>query len=67
MHAETLGEATPEQRASTLWALLKSSRQHLLKDGKPIEGDEASVAELTRRHEEWITTQRPLLKSLGVL
>ncbi len=67
LHAESLGNLTAEQRAQALWTALKSTRQALIRDGKAIEGDEASVAELVQRHQEWSAGPRKLLLSLDLL
>jgi hypothetical protein len=52
---------------SAVWALLRASGQGLVKDGKPIEGDEASVREITERLAEWRKSQQPIMKRLELM
>jgi SAM-dependent methyltransferase len=48
------------------WAVLSSQSQSLLKDGQPLEGEEANLAELRQRFAEFIEKRLPVLKQLGV-
>ena len=52
---------------NAVWALLRASGQGLVKDGKPIEGDEASVREIKERLDEWRKSQQPIMRRLELM
>ena len=49
-----------------VWQSLRSTGQGLIKDGQPIQGEEASLQELAERLREWQSGPGPLVESLGV-
>ncbi|WP_324132742.1 class I SAM-dependent methyltransferase [Bosea sp. (in: a-proteobacteria)] len=49
------------------WARLSAQGQSLLKDGQPLHGAEANLAELRLRLEAFNETRVPVLKQLGVI
>jgi len=53
--------------ASAVWALLRASGQGLVKDGKTIEGDQASVQEITERLAEWTKSHQPIMRQLELV
>lgn len=49
------------------WAALSAQGQTLLKDGQPLQGAEANLAELRRRFASFSDQRLPVLKHLGVV
>jgi hypothetical protein len=59
-------KATPTV-AAAVWDVLKAAGQGLVKDGKNIDGDAASLQELAERYEEWSAGQKPIAQHLGLI
>ncbi|KQP34945.1 methyltransferase regulatory domain-containing protein [Methylobacterium sp. Leaf100] len=55
--------ADPVQRA---WAVLQAQGQRLVKDGKPLDGDEANLADLRERYDTFVKTRLPVFRQLGI-
>jgi hypothetical protein len=55
--------ADPVQRA---WAVLQAQGQRLVKDGKPLDGAEANLADLRERYDTFVKTRLPVLRQLGI-
>ncbi|MBK8530136.1 MAG: methyltransferase regulatory domain-containing protein [Rubrivivax sp.] len=53
--------------AAAVWDVLKAAGQGLVKDGKNIDGDAASLQELAERYEEWSAGQKPIAQHLGLI
>lgn len=64
--ARRTGRKTPEEWAAAAWQSLASQNQRLVKDGKPLEGAEENLAELTLQAKEFAEKRLPVLKTLGV-
>jgi hypothetical protein len=60
------GKKQPKEWAQTVWEVLASQSQRLLKDGKAIELIEDNIAELTRQAEEFSSKKLPIIKALGI-
>lgn len=66
MSAHAEGAMSPESAAQQAWAVLKSRSQRLLREGKPIEGDEENLAEMVKRAQDFFTQEQPILQALGI-
>lgn len=49
-----------------VWRVLSAQGQSILKDGKPLEGEDANLAELRAQYELFARKRLPVLKSLGI-
>lgn len=58
--------ADDQQLVRQVWQALRGSGQSLIKDGKPIEGDAASLQELAERLQEWRAGPATVAGRLGV-
>lgn len=67
VHAAAEGGEIDAERAKRLWGTLRASGHQLTRDGKVIEGEDASIAELLQLWGGWQKGQMPLLRQLGVL
>jgi len=54
------------QLARFVWEILSSRNQRLVHDGKTLEGDEESLAELRKRATEFLAKSRPVYAALGI-
>jgi SAM-dependent methyltransferase len=58
------GQTEPSDLALFVWDILRGQNQILLKDGAPIEGAEANIAELTKQASEFAEKRLPNLNGL---
>ena len=56
----------PADWAKSAWSLLNSQGQRVVKDGNPLEGDAANLAEIESRAQDFAKKRLPLLKTLMV-
>tara|TARA_E500000318_G_scaffold88124_1_gene85249 strand:- start:10681 stop:12207 length:1527 start_codon:yes stop_codon:yes gene_type:complete len=49
-----------------LWRVLKAQGESIVKEGKPLEGEDANLAELRAQYELFEIKRLPVLKSLGI-
>lgn len=61
------GRKQPADWAAFVWQILSSQGQALMKEGKPLEGAEANLAELNVQAQGFADRQLPLLKALQVV
>ena len=66
LHARAQGLETPADWARIAWQALAAQGQTLTKEGEPIVGNEASVAELTRIATEFAERRLPVLRALQI-
>jgi hypothetical protein len=52
--------------APQVWDVLKPQGKRLLRDGQPLLGDAANLAELNRLAQEFVARRLPLLRTLGL-
>ena len=52
--------------AAFAWQHLSTNGKRFVKDGEPLDGEQASVAELRRRADTFVAARLPLFKQLGV-
>ncbi len=64
--ARSEGLATPAEWAAFTWRFLDAQKHSVLKDGKPLDGEEANLQELQRLAEKFAAEELPLLIKLGV-
>jgi len=62
-----LGISDPKEWSEKAWALLSSSNQRFLKDGKTIESDEDNLAEMLRRANEFLIKRMQVMKALQII
>jgi methyltransferase-like protein len=62
-----LGISDPKEWSEKAWALLSSSNQRLLKDGKTLESDEDNLAEILRRANEFSIKRMQIMKALQIM
>ncbi len=55
-----------DQLARFVWQILSSRNQRLVRDGKTLEGDEESLAELRKRATAFLAKSRPVYTALGI-
>lgn len=60
------GKKTPAEWVDATWAILSGQGQRLLKEGKPLETEADTRAELTSQAEAFAEKQLPVLKTLGI-
>lgn len=58
--ARSEGETTPEAWSHYAWNVLKAQNQHLVKDGKTVEGDADNLAQLLSMAREFARSRLPL-------
>jgi SAM-dependent methyltransferase len=63
LRAAALKDADPP---AYLWRRLKAQGQVIQKDGQPLQGDDANLAELRTRYEAFKTKRLPILERLGL-
>ncbi len=66
LRAHCAGATTPQACAESVWAILVSQGQKLMKDGVVLEAVEDNLAELTSQAESFLSRQLPLLERLAV-
>lgn len=49
-----------------VWRVLSGQNQSIVRDGKPLEGEEANMAELRAQYDLFESKRLPVLKSLGI-
>ncbi|MCG5498999.1 class I SAM-dependent methyltransferase [Ectothiorhodospira variabilis] len=67
MLARSQGHKQPQEWARFVWDILSQQGQRLVKEGKPVEGAEANVAELTEQAQGFADQQLPILKALQIV
>jgi hypothetical protein len=60
------GKKKPEEWAQSVWEILASQGQSIIKDGKTLQGAEENLAELTAQAKTFSEKQLPILKALGI-
>lgn len=65
--AKSAGHKTSDDWASFAWEVIKSQNQKILKDGKPIDSEEANLAELRKYAAIFQEKQLPVLQALQVV
>ena len=60
------GQQQPAQWAESVWRILQSYGQAMLKDGEALQGEEANLAELNRLAEEFAANRLTALKALQI-
>jgi len=66
IRAKAEGLATPDEWAKAVWQLVSAQGQRLTKNGKVLESDEESLAEMQRQAEEFARQRLPVLEALRV-
>jgi SAM-dependent methyltransferase len=61
------GKESAQEWAAFAWQILKSQQQAILKDGKPLQGDDAHVLELTQQAIEFRDQRLAMLRALGIV
>jgi len=61
------GGGETAQLAATVWKVLREQGQVLLKDGKPIEGEEANLEELSRLAGEFMARDHGMLHKVWII
>jgi SAM-dependent methyltransferase len=61
------GKTQPEEWADHVWQRLKSQGQAVVKDGVPLEGEEANLAELLQHARTFGDERLKIFKALGVI
>lgn len=60
------GELKEKDAPAYVLRVLKAQGQSIVKEGKPLEGDEANLTELRAQHEIFTVKKVPVLKALGI-
>jgi hypothetical protein len=60
------GRKQPQEIAQSVWSILNSQSQRLLKNGKAIDSVDDNLAELIRQASEFSTKRLPILKALNI-
>jgi hypothetical protein len=60
------GKKQPQEWAQSVWEILSSQNQRLVKDGKAIDLAEDNIFELTRQAEEFSLKKLPILKAINI-
>lgn len=61
------GAKTPDDWAKAAWGVLAAQNQQIIKDGKPLEGADANIAELTAQAKDFADKRLAILKALKVV
>jgi hypothetical protein len=64
--ARAQGRKQPQEWASFCWQIVSAQGQRLIKDGKPLQGLEENVAELTEQAKEFAEKRLPILRALEI-
>lgn len=61
------GSGDAAQLAAMAWEAIKAQGQQVIKEGSPLDNDEASLAELSRLAEEFLTMDLPVLRRMLIV
>lgn len=65
MLAKSQGQKTPDEWAKFVWTVISSQGQKLVKEGKVVESEAESLAEISRQAKEFADVRGPAMRALG--